>query len=244
VSDAEPRHLEWEGSFNVRDLGGLRTTDGGETRRRSVVRADDLSGLTAAGWRDLSGYGIRTVIDLRNDDEVTEDAAPRPAEVTTIRLPLDVSEDREFWDVWESGPQFATPLYYGPHLKRFPERTVRVVSAVARADSGGVAFHCVGGRDRTGQIAMVLLALIGADPDEIAADYALSTERLTAKYAARGEEDQGRLIQEFLGARGTTAERLIVETVEQLDLERLVLEGGLSRDDLRALRLRLLSPAP
>jgi hypothetical protein len=27
-------------------------------------------------------------------------AAPRPSAVRTIRLPLDVSEDREFWDIW------------------------------------------------------------------------------------------------------------------------------------------------
>ena len=110
------RHLDWDWCFNARDLGGLRTTDGRETRWGRVVRADALDGLTAAGWAALSTHGVRTVIDLRNDDELEADAAPRPPWVRTVRLPLDASEDREFWDVWDRGPQFGTPLYYGPHL--------------------------------------------------------------------------------------------------------------------------------
>jgi hypothetical protein len=50
VGGAAERLLDWEGCFNVRDLGGLRTRDGQETRRGRVVRADALDGLTAAGW--------------------------------------------------------------------------------------------------------------------------------------------------------------------------------------------------
>jgi protein tyrosine/serine phosphatase len=240
VGGAAERLLDWEGCFNVRDLGGLRTRDGQETRRGRVVRADALDGLTAAGWAALTGHGVRTVIDLRNDDELGTDAAPRPASLRTVHLPLDASEDREFWDIWSSGPQFGTPLYFRPHLERFPERTAAVVSAIARADPGGVVFHCVGGRDRTGQVAMVLLALAGVPPEEIAADYALSAGRLRAKYASRGEEDQGPLFEEFLAARGTTAEEVILSTLADFDTEAVLLEEGLSGADLEVVRRRML----
>jgi protein-tyrosine phosphatase len=37
-------------------------------------------------------------------------------------VPVDGSEDREFWDVWSTGPPFGTPLYYRPWLERFPQR--------------------------------------------------------------------------------------------------------------------------
>src|SRR5207247_4990175 len=127
---------------------------------------------------------VRTVIDLRNDRERGPDAAPRPADVTTVHQPLDATEDREFWNVWDSGPQFGTPLYYRPHLERFPERSAAVLSAIADAEPGAVVFHCGGGRDRTGQIAMLLLTLVGVAPEDVAADYALSAERLRARYAA------------------------------------------------------------
>ncbi|MDP1850261.1 MAG: tyrosine-protein phosphatase [Solirubrobacteraceae bacterium] len=129
-----------------------------------MVRADRLDGLTAAGWQALLSHGVRTVIDLRNHDERAPGAAPRPPAITTLHVPLDASEDREFWDVWASGPQFGTPLYYRPHLDRFPERSVAALQAIARAGPGAVAFHCVGGRDRSGQVAMLILALAGAPP--------------------------------------------------------------------------------
>jgi protein tyrosine/serine phosphatase len=184
-------HLAWDGCFNVRDLGGLPTTDGRITRWGALVRADALDGLSEDGWAALAAHGVRTVIDLRNDDERGADAAPRPASITTVHIPLDVNEDREFCSVWQSGPQFGTPLYYGPHLNRFPERSATVVAATARAGLGGVAFHCGGGRDRAGQISMLLLALVGVSADVIADDYVLSYERLPARCTARGEEDQG-----------------------------------------------------
>lgn len=244
MGGAADRLLDWEGCFNVRDLGGLPAGDGQETRRGRVVRADALDGLTAAGWAALTGHGVRTVIDLRNDDEIGQDAVPRPESVTTVHLPLDASEDREFWDVWDSGPQFGTPLYYRPHLERFPERTAAVVSAVTSAGPGGVAFHCVGGRDRAGQVTMVLLALVGVAPEEIAADYALSAERLQARYASRGEEDQGPMFEQFLATRGTTALELITSTLVEMDLEKLLLDAGLSHEDLAAIRRRLLAPTP
>ena len=42
------RVLEWEGCVNVRDLGGLPTEDGGETRRGAVVRSDTVRRELAA----------------------------------------------------------------------------------------------------------------------------------------------------------------------------------------------------
>lgn len=242
MSEPRERHLDWDGCFNVRDLGGLRATDGRETRWGRVVRADALDGLTAGGWAALVVYGIRTVVDLRDGDERRGDVARRPASLSTVQLPLDGSVDREFWDVWETGPQFGTPLYYGPHLERFPERSAAVVAAIARAQPGGVAFHCGGGRDRAGQVAMLLLALAGVAPEEIAADYALSAERLPARYASRGEEDQGPVLEAFLAERGTTAGKLIVTTLAELDVEGRLVAAGLAAQDVDAVRRRLLQP--
>jgi len=233
------RDLDWDGCFNVRDLGGLPAAGGRTTRGRAVVRADALDGLTAAGWTALVEHGVRTVIDLRNDDEVGEDAAPRPADVATVRIPLDVSEDREFWSVWRDGPQFGTPLYFRPHLDRFPHRSAAVVAAVARAGPGGVAFHCAGGRDRAGQVTMLLLALVGVPAEAIAADYAVSFERLPARYAARGEEDQGPLLRSYLQEQGTSAEALIVDLLDGLDVEARLGRAGLGAEDVAALRRRL-----
>jgi hypothetical protein len=167
---------------------------------------------------------VRTVVDLRNDDERAPDVAPRPPGLTTLHLPLDCWEDREFWDVWAAGPQFGTPLYYRAHLERHPERTARVVRAIAAAPEaagGGVAFHCVGGRDRTGQVAMVALALAGVPAAEVGADYALTP--------ADPE------IEAYLRSRGVAAAAVVAELVDSLDFPSLL---GLDGATVAAVRAR------
>jgi protein-tyrosine phosphatase len=221
------RQLDWEGGLNVRDLGGLRTRDGGETARGAVVRSGSPDGLSGRGWDALRAYGIRTIVDLRNDDERSE--AATPPGMAVVHVPLDgVDEDPAFWEVWGTGPQFGTPLYYRPHLDRFPERSARAVAAVADAPPGGVLVHCVGGRDRTGQIAMLLLALVGVAPEAIAADYELS-----------GPADAD--VRAFLAERGTTAGELILETLDGLDVETLLRAAGLTDEQLIRLGERLVA---
>ena len=233
------RTLEWSGSYNCRDLGGLATADGRVTRRGAIVRSDSLARLETRGWEELEAYGVRTVVDLRNEGEIGADAGARPRSIETVNIPLDVTEDREFWDVWESGPQFATPLYYRPHLERFPERSAGVLRAIAQAPPGGVVFHCEGGRDRAGQVAMLVLALAGVEPVAIAADYELSDERLRPLYLSRGQPDEAPAIAEFLRGQGTTATELIVEILATLDVEAVLSEAGLKEPEVAALRERL-----
>jgi hypothetical protein len=235
------RHLGWAGTYNSRDLGGLPMAGGGATRRGAIVRSDSMQNLEARGWEEVEAHGIRTVIDLRSAHEIGPDVAPRAGSIETVNIPLDVTEDREFWDVWENGPQFATPLYYRPHLERFPERSAEVLRTIARAEPGGVAFHCQGGRDRAGQISMLVLSLAGVEPEAIAADYAFSDERLRPLYLSRGDEDEAPKIAAFLRDQGTTATELIVELLADFDVEATLHEGGLTAADIAALRHRLLA---
>ena len=54
----QPRDLVWDGCLNVRDLGGLPTRDGRETRFGAVVRADSVRALSVEGWDALLAYGV------------------------------------------------------------------------------------------------------------------------------------------------------------------------------------------
>jgi protein-tyrosine phosphatase len=224
------RHLEWDGCRNVRDLGGLPTADGGRIRPGALVRADSLQRLTASGWAALEAHGVRTVIDLRNDDEVGEDDAPRPPGITTVRIPLDGLEDTEFWSEWLHRPEFGTAHYYGPWLERFPDRAARVLAAIAHAQPGGVAVHCVGGRDRTGLVTMLVLAFAGVPPALVTEDYALSDERipLLPELAA------------FYGKLGTTPAGVFAGVLDGFDAEAYLRDAGLGVGDLAALRARVV----
>jgi protein-tyrosine phosphatase len=208
-----------------RDLGGLRTADGRTVRPGALVRARSLDDLGPEGWAALRELGVRTLIDLRNDDERA--AAPAPPGITAVHLPLDGADDREFWDEWAADWRFGTPAYYAAHVARFPERSLAVLTTIAYARPGGVLFHCMGGRDRTGMITMLVLALAGVAPEDIAADYEISA-RLCADADA---------VAEGLARAGTTARAELLRALEAVDLDVLV-----SADLRDALRARLLDP--
>ena len=189
-----------------RDLGGMRTTDGRTIRHGALVRARSLDHLGPDDWAAIHALGVRTLIDLRNEDERA--AAPAPAGFAALHLPLDGSDDREFWDEWSADWRFGTPVYYGPHLARFPERSVAVLEAIAHAPPGGVLFHCMGGRDRTGMIAMLALTLVGVAPEDVAADYELSA----------GAHPDSAHVADGLARAGTSARAELLRTMLELDL--------------------------
>src|SRR5580704_13081387 len=77
------RALDFPDLLNVRDLGGYPTSDGAETRWRSLLRADDLAQLTSAGIRALADYGVGTILDLRWPEEAARHPSPVVADCRT-----------------------------------------------------------------------------------------------------------------------------------------------------------------
>ncbi|GAB2665835.1 tyrosine-protein phosphatase [Saccharopolyspora gloriosae] len=232
------RELTWDGLLNGRDLGGLPVT-GGRVRWGAVVRSGNPVFLSADGWAGLWAHGVRTVVDLTDGGEDGPDQAQRPAGLTTLRLPLDDPADTEFWERW-GGPLTCTPLYYPAFVERFPQRIAEVVGAVATAGPGGVLVHCGSGRDRAGLIVLVLLGLLGASAEVIAADHALSHEPLAAFRTARGRADDAPEIERLITAHGTSTVE-VVRSITSRDLAAHLRAAGLAGQDLAALRGRMLS---
>lgn len=245
VSDSQgdmcvERHLEWAGCFNVRDLGGIPVSGGGVIRTGAVVRSDNPELLTPEGWSALVRHGVRTIVDLRNDDERRGDQCERPAGLTTVHVPLDDSADTAFWNhLWENQLD-GSPLYYRLFIERKARMCAAAVAAVARAQAGGVLVHCGLGRDRTGLVVMLLLALAGVAPGDIASDYELSTERLPPLFEALGIDDQTDEIRKILSSKDTTARAALLGALDGLDVEAHLRVAGLEDGDLAALRSRLV----
>jgi len=197
-----PRDLVWDGCLNVRDLGGHAVAHGGETQFGRIVRADTVRRLSEAGWRALVDYGIRTIVDLRTDEERTADPpAELPVEVRHVKFMEDTPEVFARADAASlAAPDLvaATRDVYLIFLDAFHANVAAVIEAVADAPQGGVVVHCAGGKDRTGLTVALLLRLAGVGVDEIAADYALSEERLRPRHErwladAADEEERERL---------------------------------------------------
>jgi protein-tyrosine phosphatase len=212
----ENRQLAWEGCNNVRDLGGLRARDGRLTRRGAMVRSDTPARLTAAGWSALYAYGIRTIVTLHTHGLVEDelDVIPPYADLAVVRIAIEDVTETEFVREWASTDFWATPLYYKDALRRWPERHAAAITAIAQAQPGGVLFHCIRGHDRTGIIALVLLALAGVTSEDILADYAMSLD-----------PDREALLKSV----HTSTREVILDTLAAFEAESYLLAGGLSR---------------
>jgi protein-tyrosine phosphatase len=246
------RDLIWDGCLNVRDLGGHPTTDGVETRLGAIVRADSIRQLTHDGWHALVGYGVRTVVDLRGDQERAEDP-PADLPVEVVHAPF-FEQNQSKWDALQ--PEFDRIREHSPDgasrtrdvyllfLDVSKATVAACVRAVARAPEGGVVIHCVGGKDRTGLLTAFLLHVAGVASDEIAADYALSEERLRpreAAWLARAETEAER--QEIRQISRTPADSM-VDVFEELERQYGSVQGylaaaGVEEEDLGRIRARL-----
>lgn len=241
----DQREVAWDGAHDVRDLGGLPITGGGLTRRNAFFRSASPRFMTGQGWRQAYAAGARTVVDLRRDGEVAGDPVPTAdaagaAGLAVLRADLDGPKDDPVWSVVEASDLDGTPLYLRPFIDAQPERVAAVATALARTPEGGVVFHCQVGRDRTGVVSLVLLALAGVEADAIAEDHQLSGPALTPVFALMGRPDEQPHVEALLAERGTTVREAVLDALDGFDVESYLLDAGVSREDIATLRRRLV----
>ena len=186
--------IELEGAVNVRDLGGLPTSDGGKTVGGRLLRADNLQELSPADIAMLVGdIGLTTVIDLRSTAELTAEG-PAPldavAGVRHVHLPVlperghatDVVADVLLTRDDRDRSRFPGDPRAGHYLGYLEDRPGQVVAAVRPiAGSGGAALvHCAAGKDRTGVGVALALSAVGVRAEAVIADYAATAMRTEA----------------------------------------------------------------
>ena len=242
------RDLAWDGLLNARDLGGHPTEDGGETRWGSVVRADSVRQLTDEGWRAVVDYGVRTIVDLRSNEELAEDP---PAELPVDAVHVSFFDDNpevfeEVEAASESAPDHAeaTRRVYLIFLEHFKANVAAAVRAVGNAPDGGVVVHCHGGKDRTGLVSAFLLRLAGVPIAEVAADYALSEERLRTRHEEWFAQAADERELERLHRISKTPAASMVGVLEELErrygsIAGFLKAGGATDEDLARARARL-----
>jgi protein-tyrosine phosphatase len=232
------RILRWDGGFNVRDLGGIPTRDGGATQFGGLIRSGSLDRMTGAGWQDAQRHGVTTVIDLTGEYQGDQ----RPASIVTVNAPLeDTVADAEWWERWKPDGLWATPLYYRAFLESFPARTAAAIKAIADAAPGTVLFHCGRGRDRTGMIAALVLMLADVALDDVADDYELTNHpQAIVEFTALGHRDDAPILAEIMMRHGTTLRTAMIAAFDGLDARDYLRSAGLSDDDLDRVKRRLI----
>ena len=234
-----------EAVHNFRDLGGYPTTDGRTTRWRALYRADGLHRLAGADLEVIRALGLRTVIDLRRPDEISERGA-----FPVDDHPVDYHHLSVLDAMWHGhgAPRSSTttPTSSSGRTRRcWPpaaRRSPAAIDVLAAPDALPAVFHCAAGKDRTGLLAMLVLGALGVPHEYIAADYALTAARMAHARAWYAEHfpDQVALAADvpsaFLAALPAAMARLIDDLcAEHGSLRAYVQSLGVSDDDARPL---------
>ena len=179
---------------NLRDVGGIPTLDGKTLRRGILYRS--------AGWNDNAATP---------KDRPESEWTPGRSRLTKkgraalaklgIRTDLDLRTPRECWGMEGSplgdGARWVNVSFgsYG-RFKAKPwarEAVKKAFDVLSDESSCPLVFHCIGGADRTGCLAMMVQVLCGVDEDEALKDW-----ELTGAYTARLNFVHRRTIDRFL----------------------------------------------
>jgi protein-tyrosine phosphatase len=235
-SDYKPLHLDWPGLVNARDLGGLPLQQG-RVREGALIRSESLTRLDEGGVEAMREAGVSRVLDLRRQGESPDPHPFADDEATYVNLPVEDPADTKR----HQGPM--VDLYLAMVDAR-PDLFAAAVAAIADAPPGAVVVHCAGGKDRTGLVTAMALTLVGADKEVVAADYALTEERiepLMSKHMDTIEDEAAR--ERFRAYQATPASNMLTVLdhleAEHGSVEAYLREGGLTDDQVRRLRERL-----
>jgi protein-tyrosine phosphatase len=234
------RLLDFPSLLNARDLGGYPTVDGTQTRWRSLLRSDDLAQLTLAGLQAFSSYGIETVVDLRWPDEVAASPTPITRALKHIRyeqIPL-LTRTQEEWRA-RRADSTAKELWNRAMLEQVRAELKEVLEVIATASPGPLLFHCLAGKDRTGLIAALLLAVADVVPEAIAYDYAASTENLRDAYLQRYADAEPAAIIDAVQCPEAGIHNMLEYLGKFGGAHAYLEEIGMSREHISQLRARL-----
>lgn len=147
-------------------------------------RADDPTISPRTELQTLAGQGLAAMLDLRSTPEASASPHRTAAElgIAHHHLPLAESAVHPLALV-RAAPSMQSPAdvgrWYAGLVRNHLQEVVRALRIIGTAD-GGVLFHCAAGKDRTGILAAVVLALLGAGRNVIVEDYAATEQNMYA----------------------------------------------------------------
>jgi protein-tyrosine phosphatase len=182
------RLLDVEGAYNVRDLGGYATSDGGMTRWGVYLRADNMNAISEAGQASLLRYGIKRIIDLRQSSARADTPNVFEDSVNPEYLHINVIGDEEppGWAEATATLSGAENVFntYKLMLDHRQDRFAEVMVRLSEPDFQPSIYHCQAGTDRTGIVSAFILSLAGVPRATIVEDYALSGPHLRKRILA------------------------------------------------------------
>jgi protein-tyrosine phosphatase len=222
---------------NCRELGGYSTENGQQTNWHSFLRSSDMSKLTQEDFVFLKEYGVKTVIDLRGEDEIETHKNPLSEEDFCHYHNIPFITGRVS-DITLSTYEISMGDFYVDLLEQ-NDSVKRIFDVIAQAEEGCIVFHCQAGKDRTGILAMLLLALAGVEKKDIVSNYEVTYTNLES--IQQYDNQYGNIPKEFLYSNRDyilRAYEYILQTYHSVD--QYLMAKGLGQDVIDRVKQRFI----
>lgn len=200
------RALQIDGTFNVRDVGGYATAGRATVTTERLFRSATLDAVTDQGLQQLRQLGLRTVFDLRSDNEIERhgrfplDRLPVRWEHLTSTIGPPTPNDPGSSRLLEH-PDPMAPMYVQVMKTSGPE-FARGLRILANPANHPAIVHCTSGKDRTGLFVLVLHLVLGVTLTDALGHYhqdqavtEKAAEAMVGRYPEMADLPQGKMMR-------------------------------------------------
>lgn len=167
---------------NMRDLGGY-SVEGKKLIYGKIIRSNLPNKMTEDDLNNLEKMGIKTIIDLRSEEEISKAESVFEKNQCFKLLHYKINGGGKVPNTCEG-----VPVSYMEMLKG-KESIYKIFKTLAEEEKG-VLYFCNAGKDRTGVVTALILMTLGVDKKDIIADYTLSNVYLKDVLEKYGENKE------------------------------------------------------
>lgn len=238
---------------NFRDLGGYKSSETGKSVRWGMLyRSAQIDSIPPCSRRELKNMGIRTIIDLRSENERHNYPQLHSDEFDIIHVPIPTGNmEGILQDIREEKIKTDTIYRLVEKMNRELVRNYRkeykeIFTVLLDRDRYPAVIHCTSGKGRTGIVSALLLAALGVNEDVIMSDYRLSNDYFNIPKASKYAYNLPDNSQEAITTIYSAKEDFLNAAKDQIETEygsvgNYLKEGiGLSDEEIERLRHILL----
>lgn len=247
------RNVNIPGIQNFRDLGGYKSTDTGKTISWGMLyRSAQIDSISPCSRRELKNMGVRTIIDLRSEEERHNYPQLGDNEFKIVHIPIPTGNMESILQGIQKEKIKSDTIYrlvermnrelVANYQKEFKE----VFNVLLNPDCYPAVIHCTSGKGRTGVVSALLLAALGVNEDVIMSDYRLSNDYFNIPKASKYAYELPVNSQEAITTIYSAKEDFLNAAKEQIESEygsvQVYLKKGigLSAEEIEQLRSILL----
>jgi len=183
-----------EAIHNFRDFGGYQTKNGAQIKKGLLYRSGSLDKATNADLDELATLGLKTICDLRSEQERLKepDRIPDISPITFFNISMRPIVDYHSRSLKRLGSlmfgaerktDYIAESYkaYRDYATGYLPQLKALFKRISNPENLPVLIHCSAGKDRTGVVSSLIQQMLGV-PLDVAMDDYLITNRHMDEY--------------------------------------------------------------